>query len=362
MKRGWIFFLLLTLAVSAASQPMRIKDLVRVEGADANPLTGIGLVVGLAGSGDSRSQVFTAQMLNNMLSSLGLDPQGQIKSRNVAAVSVTASLPPFAKAGDKLDLVVSSLGDAKSLQGGVLLATNLVAVDGSTWALAQGSVVVGGYSAGGRGSSVSKNHLTVGRVPGGGTVLQDLDNDFSPEEPLHFILKAGDFTTALRISEEINRVWPQIAVPLDDQTIRCQLPPAYSYNPVAFIAQVEQLVVVPDQAAKIVIDERTGAIVIGGDVKLGEAAVSHGGLTVRIDRRPFVSQPPPLSGGSTVVGEEQQVDVAEEKGPLVYLPSTSSVEELAAALNAVGAGPRELISVLQALKAAGALWGELVVL
>ena len=364
MRKVYITFLILVLACCGFAQnpQMRIKDLVRVEGADENPLTGLGLVVGLAGSGDSRSSVFTGQMLANMLASLGLDAESQLRSRNVAAVTVTALLPSFARAGDKIDLVVSSLGDARSLQGGVLLATNLMAADGADYALGQGSVVVGGYSTGGRGSIVSKNHLTVGRVPGGGTVIRGLDNTLPSDEPLRFILKAGDFTTAMRISQRINSVWPAVAVALDDQTVECQLPAAYAQNPTAFISQVEQLAVVPDQAAKVVVDERTGAIVIGGNVVIGEAAVAHGGLTVRIGRKAFVSQPPPLSGGVTVVGEDEQVEVAESGGPLVYLPTTSSVEELAQALNSVGAGPRELISILQALKVAGALWGELVVL
>lgn len=364
MKKRWLTFLLLALACSAFAQgpAMRIKDLVRVEGADENPLTGIGLVVGLSGSGDSRSTVFTGQMLANMLSSLGLDAEGQLRSRNVAAVTVTASLPPFARTGDRIDLVVSSLGDARSLQGGVLLATNLMAADGQYYALGQGSVVVGGYSTGGRASSVSKNHLTVGRIPQGGTVLRGIGNTLPKDEPLRFILKDGDFTTAVRISERINSVWPAVAVAIDDQTVECELPAAFAGHPIAFISQVEQLPVVPDQVAKVVIDERTGAIVIGGNVAIGEAAVAHGGLTVRIGNKAFVSQPPPLSGGTTVVGREEELEVEEAQGPLVYLPKTSTVEELVAALNAVGAGPRELISILQALKAAGALWGELVVL
>lgn len=364
MRKIYLTLLILALACAVFAQgpAMRIKDLVRVEGVDENPLTGIGLVVGLAGSGDSRSTVFTAQMLTNMLSALGLDAEGQLRSKNVAAVTVTASLPPFAKAGDRIDLLVSSLGDARSLQGGVLLVTNLMAADGQYYALGQGSVVVGGYSTGGRASSLSKNHLTVGRVPNGGTVIRGLDNALPADQPLRFILKDRDFTTAMRISQRINSIWPAVANPIDDQTVECQLPASFQGQPIAFISQVEQLPVIPDQAAKVVIDERTGAVVIGGNVAIGEAAVAHGGLTVRIGSKKFVSQPPPFSGGKTVTGEDQKLRVEEGKGSLVYLPTTSTVEELAEALNSVGAGPRELISILQALKAAGALWGELVIL
>jgi flagellar P-ring protein precursor FlgI len=362
MRKLWLIMLLVVCTALAQGSQLRIKDLARVEGVDENPLTGIGLVVGLSGTGDSRSTVFTNQMLANTLSSHGLDAEGQIRSRNVAAVTITASLPPFAKPGDKIDLVISSVGDARSLAGGVLLASELLAADGQRTALGQGSVLVGGYSAGARGSSVSKNHLTAGRVPGGGTVIRSLENPLPADAPLRFILNESDFTTAVRIADCINSVWPGIAEPVDGQTVECTLPDRLAGQSVAFISQAEQLPVVPDQAAKVVVDERTGAIVIGGNVVIGEAAVAHGGITVRISSKAIVSQPPSFSRGDTVVGEQSDLQLEENQGPLVYLPATASVEELVSALNQVGAGPRELISILQALKAAGALWGELIVL
>lgn len=362
MRKICLIFLITFCTAFAQVSALRIKDLARVEGVDENHLTGIGLVVGLAGTGDSRSTVFTSQMLANILSAHGLDADGQVRSRNIAAVSVTASLPPFAKAGDKIDLVVSSLGDARSLVGGVLLATSLFAADGQQYALGQGPLVVGGFSASGRSSSVSRNHLTVGRIPGGGTVLRDLENPIPQGEPLRLVLRDPDFTTAVRISQRINDLFPAAAKPVDAQTVECTIPEAFRGQPVDFISQIEQLPVVPDQAAKIVVDERTGAIVIGGHVAIGEAAVSHGGITVRISSKPFISQPQPFSRGTTAIQRDEQLELEEQGGPLVYLPATTNVEELVSALNSIGAGPRELIAILQALKAAGALWGELIIL
>ena len=338
MRKICLIFLITFCTAFAQVSALRIKDLARVEGVDENHLTGIGLVVGLAGTGDSRSTVFTSQMLANILSAHGLDADGQVRSRNIAAVSVTASLPPFAKAGDKIDLVVSSLGDARSLVGGVLLATSLFAADGQQYALGQGPLVVGGFSASGRSSSVSRNHLTVGRIPGGGTVLRDLENPIPQGEPLRLVLRDPDFTTAVRISQRINDLFPAAAKPVDAQTVECTIPEAFRGQPVDFISQIEQLPVVPDQAAKIVVDERTGAIVIGGHVAIGRLQSPTGNYSSHFQQTfhfPTSAFQPRHSCGRGMNSWSWR-----NGRSLVYLPATTNVEELVSALNSIGAGPR----------------------
>lgn len=338
----------------------RIKDIARVQGVRNNQLVGYGLVVGLAGTGDSDKSTYTVQSIASMLKAFGVAVgPGQLKPKNAAAVMVTAQLPPFAKSGDTIDITVSSLGDAKSLQGGTLIQTPLKAANGAVYAVGQGPLSVGGFSAGGGGNSQQKNFPTVGTIPGGAIVEQEVAASMAESGNITLSLSKPDFTTASRVSEAIAYRFGQIAYARDAGTVVVEVPGAYSGNLVGFIASLEELPVTPDSSAKVVINERTGTVVMGGNVTIAAVAVTQGGLTVKITTTPEVSQPPPLSGGTTVVTNKQEVDAQEKQAPLVVLPASSNVSDLVNALNAVGASPRDVISILQAIKAAGALNAEL---
>ncbi len=364
MRRLIAFSLIIALVAASAAPALaygpRIKDVAKLQGVRSNQLVGYGLVVGLAGTGDSNKSTFTIQSIVNMLKTFGVTvSSAQLQPKNVAAVMVTAQLPPFVKPGDTIDITVSSMGDAKSLQGGTLLQTPLKAATGAVYAVGQGPLSVGGFSFGGGGASQQKNFPTVGTIPGGAIVERDVPTQFEASGNIVLVLNKPDFTTANRISEAVDRRFGPISRARDAGSVTVQVPYEYSGNLVGFVAAVEELPVTPDNAAKVVINERTGTVVMGGNVTIDTVAVAQGGLTVRVATTTEVSQPPPFSRGSTVVTHNTTVDAKEQQAPLVVLPAAASVSDLVSALNAVGATPREVISILQAIKAAGALHAEL---
>ena len=365
MKKIRLFSLVLMVlftfgAVADAGASTRIKDVAKVQGVRANQLVGYGLVSGLTGTGDSDKTVQTMQSIASMMKTFGVTVSAaKMKSKNMAAVMVTAQLPPYLKAGDTIDVTVSSMGDAKSLQGGILLQTPLRGANGQVYAVAQGPVSIGGFAAGGGGNSQQKNFLTVGTTPNGAIVEKEVPMQMADNGTVRLALNQPDFTTANRIAEVINQRFGGIAMAKDPGTVEMYLPGGYSGNPVAFIAAMEEIYVVTDTAAKVVINERTGTVVLGGNVSIDQVAVAQGGLSVKITKDKDVSQPNPLSGGKTADNSKTNVTVDEAKANLLVLPSTSNVGDVVNALNAVGATPRDIIAILQAMKAAGALHAEL---
>ena len=364
---GWLTALLvfacclsIIAAQSLGANLVRLKDIASVSGIRQQQLIGYGLVIGLNGTGDGAGTKFTVQTLANMLDRLGIrtDPT-KIKVGNVAAVIVTAWLPAFARSGARLDVTVSSLGDATSLQGGTLLMTPLHGPDGKIYAVAQGPLSIGGFSAAGAGASAQKNHPTVARIPNGAIVERDSPTRFFPTGKLTVKLEEEDFTTAARVAAAINDLFPGVARTLDAGAVQVTVPPARRHKIVEFISQLESIQVVPDCVARVVIDERTGTVVIGQDVQVGTVAVAHGNLSVVIKTDYGVSQPYPESKGKTVVVPDTTLDVSEEKRRLLLLHEAVTIKDVVGALNAVGVSPRDLIAILQAIKAAGALKAEL---
>lgn len=346
--------------VSAASIPTRIKDIAKVQGVRSNQLTGYGLVVGLNGTGDSNKMTQTLQSIGNMLKNYGIVvATAGLKPKNVASVIVTATLPPFTREGDTIDVTISSMGDAKSLEGGTLIQTPLVAGNGNTYAVAQGPVSTGGFSAGGGGSSVTKNFPTVGTCPNGAIVERSVEDDLGSMNTLSLSLSKPDFTTASRVTQAINNNYGNIAHAANPGRIDINVPTYMRRNIVSFVAGIEDLLVMPDNVAKVVVNERTGTIVMGGNVSVDGVAITQGGLSVKIQRTEDISQPSPLSYGTTVVGRQDEVDVQEDQGSTIVLPPTADVNDIVGALNAVGATPRDIISILQSIKASGALHAEL---
>lgn len=345
----------------AANGVTRIKDVAKVQGVRTNQLVGYGLVTGLAGTGDSNTLVQTRQSLANLLKSFGLTVNdAQLKSKNVAAVMVTAQLPAFVKPGDTIDMTISSMGDAKSLQGGILLQTPLKAANGQIYAVGQGAISTGGYAASSGGSSQQKNFLTTGTTPNGAIVERDVPVQLmSTNGSIMLALSQPDFTTAARIGAAIDSRFGAITTTRDPGTVVITVPSEYGNNVVAFVAALEDLYINSDAIAKVVINERTGTIVMGSSVSIDEVAVAQGGLSISINRTTDVSQPPPFSNGSTVVTNNTSVNVKEDKANVMVLPSTASVGDIVNALNAIGATPRDIISILQAMKAAGALHADL---
>jgi flagellar P-ring protein precursor FlgI len=347
----------------AHAAPVRVKELVDVQGVRENALFGYGLVVGLSGTGDSERVFFTSQSISGMLGRLGIriDPK-DVRVRNVAAVMVTARLPSFSRQGTRLDVSVSSLGNARSLAGGVLLVTPLTGPDGNVYALAQGPVQAGGYDVGFSNVRAQKNQPTSGTVPGGATVERAVTPTLDGK-PLLLGLRRPDFTTATRVADAINKaVGPGTAMALDPAGVEVRVPASYQGKSVGLLAQIESLEVDPDQRARIVVSERTGTVVAGQGVRIREVAVAHGGLSINISQAPVVSQPNPLSQGKTVTAKATTVDARETAKPMVALPATSSVDDLVKALNLLGVGARDLVAILQAMKAAGAIDAELEVL
>jgi flagellar P-ring protein FlgI len=368
MRRSLALLSAILLAGSALAGPAfaksRIKDIVEFEGVRQNMLVGYGLVVGLNGTGDSlRNAAFTKQSLEAMLERLGVNTRdGNLNTKNVAAVMVTAKLPAFTASGSPIDASVSALGDSKSLQGGTLLVTPLLGADGEAYAVAQGTVQTGSISAsGGSGSSVSKGVPTAGRIAAGAIVEREIGFQLANMGQMRMTLRNPDFTTARRIADAVNSAFPGSAR-ADNPTIVTIRPPA-GKDMISFVAQVENLTVDPDSAAKVVIDEIAGVIVMGENVRISTVAIAQGNLTITVRETPAVSQPNPFSQGQTAVVPQSTVSVDEEKGKkFLTLNNGASLASLVAGLNALGVTPRDMISILQTIKAAGALQADIEVL
>lgn len=362
MKKYVVLFILI-LSINA-NATVKIRDIATVSGMRDNQLIGYGLVVGLNGTGDKTQQtIFTTQTLTNMLDRMGITvDKNRVKVKNVAAVMVTAKLPPFAKPGMKTDVVVSSIGDAKSLEGGTLLLTPLTAPNGQTYAVAQGPVSVGGRNVSAGGTQMIKNHPTVGRIPNGALVEREipfnLDRDF-----LTLNFNNISISNIVKSKNIINRVFGQNIAQISSPTsLDITVPLEYESNFYEFVDKILNLEIEPETFAKVIVDERTGTIVMGSDVRITTVAVSHGNLTIKITNTVEVSQPAPYSFGQTTVTEEQQIEVQEEDAKLMVVPEGVKISDLVKALNAIGVSPRDLIAILQAIKSAGALQGELEVI
>ncbi len=342
---------------------VRIKDIATFSGVRDNQLIGYGLVVGLSGTGDKTGSVFTTSSVANMMDRMGVgvDPT-KLKIKNVASVMVTARMPISAKPGTRLDVTISSVGDATSLLGGVLLQTSLKGVDGKTYMLAQGSLTVGGFSAGGAAASTQKNITTVGIIPGGGIVERGIPFQFNDQENLTLNLRTADFTTSQRIAESVNAAMGgPFSRAIDASSVSVQIPPQYRNNMVPLMASIENIEVSPDAPAKVVVDEKTGTVVLGRNVRISQTAVAHGNLQITVQETEQVSQPGPFSGGQTVVTPETEVNVREEQRHLMLVEG-ATLQELVDGLNAIGATPRDLISILRTMQVSGALHAALEVI
>ena len=359
----WLLLLTLMIEAPRPRAITRIKELASVEGVRDNQLIGYGLVVGLAGTGDRRQTVFSAQSLANMLERMGVSvPSAALRVANVAAVIVTATLPPFAQTGTHIDVIAASAGDAPNLQGGLLLLTPLKGMDGQVYAVAQGPVVTGGFAAGKGGSSQTVNHPTVGRIANG-ALIEKTAPSVALASVLKLQLSRADFTTAARIAEAVNQRFGSngkaVARAENSALVSIQTPLAYAQRPIEFMAEVEALSIEADRVAKVVINERTGTIVMGKEVHIAPIAIFHGNLSVEIQTTLVVSQPAALSAGQTTVVPQVAVAAKEERARNVVLKDGATVEELVRALTSIGSTPRDIISILQALRAAGALQSEM---
>src|SRR5690349_22754661 len=358
---------LLALAASAmpAAATSRIKDLANIEGVRQNQLIGYGLVVGLNGTGDTLSNIpFTKQSLQAMLERMGVNIRGQtLRTGNVAAVMVTANLPAFGTQGTRIDVTVSAMGDSKSLQGGTLLVTPLLGAAGNVYAVAQGSLAIGGFSAEGAAASITKGVPTNGRIVNGAIIEREIEFALNRLPNVRLALRNADFTTAKRIASAVNDfLGVKTAEPIDPSTVQLAIPAEFKGNVVAFLTEIEQLQVEPDLVAKIIIDERSGIIVMGRDVRVNTVAVAQGNLTVTISESPQVSQPNPLSRGRTVVTPRTSVGVSEDGRKFAVVKDGVSLQQLVDGLNGLGIGPRDLIGILQAIKAAGAIQADIEVM
>jgi flagellar P-ring protein precursor FlgI len=343
----------------------RIKDLANFEGVRQNQLIGYGLVVGLNGTGDTiNNSPFTRQSLTAMLERLGVNIRGQtLRTGNVAAVMVTSNLPAFSTQGTRIDVTVSALGDAKSLQGGTLLVTPLLGADGNVYAVAQGSLAIGGFQAEGDAAKIVRGVPTVGRISNGAIIEREIDFALNRLNQLRLALRNADFTTAKRIAAAVNDyIGMPTAEPLDPSTVQITLPEKFQGNVVALLTEIEQLQIEPDLPAKVVIDERSGIIVMGRDVRVSTVAVAQGNLTVTISETPQVSQPAPFSQGRTVAVPRSRIGVQEDGRKLALVNEGVSLQQLVDGLNALGVGPRDLIAILQAVKAAGAIQADIEVM
>ena len=358
-----VLALALVLPVSAAG--VRVRDLVMVSGARDNQLVGYGLVVGLAGDGD-KDPVYTKQSIANMLQRYGINvPPSTLSSKNVAVVMVTADIPAFAKVGARLDVQVASMGDAKSLQGGVLLQAPLLGADNKVYAVAQGALSVGGFTAGqggGGGATVTKNHPTVAQIINGALVEKEIATEIVRENVMELLLREPSFTTASRIASAVNQVFTNAAQAVDTTSVQIRLPAGSESSPVDFIARIEGIEVNPDTPARIIINERTGTIVATSRIRISSCAVSQGNITINVASTLDVSQPNPFSNtGETVVTPRTTTDVTETKSSFVPLPELPTVEKVASALNSLGATPRDVMAIFEAMKQAGALQAELII-
>lgn len=369
------FSIILSLSIAIGTIPMayatapisRVKDIADIEGVRTNILIGYGLVVGLNGTGDSASSIpFTRQTLTNMLEKLGVNAkavESKITTKNVAAVMVTAKMPSYARQGSRIDITTSSLGDASSLEGGQLLATPLIAADGNTYAVAQGSIIIGGYSTEGNAGTVTKNHPTAGHIAGGATVEMETGHELSDNKRIRLLLRNPDFTTAMRLKDAINKEFKEpVALAVDNQTVDIAVPASLRGNLVPIINKVENIYVRPDTAARIVIDEKTGTIVMGSGVQISDVAISHANLNIRVSELTEVVQPEGFSDGITAAVPATEIEVDEDAAEFTILDSGANLADLVDGLNALGVTPRDIISILQAIKSAGALQAEIVVM
>ena len=352
-------------APAAPARAARLKDLIAIEGVRDNQLLGYGLVVGLAGTGDRQQSLFSAQSLANLLQRMGVSvPGAMLRVANTAAVLVTATLPAFAQPGMHLDITAAAIGDARNLQGGILVLTSLRGADGQVYAIAQGPVVTGGFSSGRGGNTQTVNHPTVGRGPGGATVERGAPS-IAPKGIVHLQVRQSDFTTTTRIVEAVNQKFNVGKAPAHADNaglVSVAVPAEYSTRVTEFISQLENLTVEADRPARVVINERTGTIVLGKDVRVSPVAILHGNLTVEIQTEMQVSQPNPMAGGTTAVVPQTSVTAKEEKARNVVLKQGATVEELVRALASIGSTPRDVIAILQNLRAAGALEAEIEVI
>ncbi|PLX45155.1 MAG: flagellar biosynthesis protein FlgA [Hyphomicrobiales bacterium] len=362
IKAGFLLLLAGLIAAPPAAATSRIKDLADFEGIRENQLIGYGLVVGLNGTGDSLGNTpFTRQSLQAMLERMGVNIRdANLSTANVAAVMVTGNLPPFAAQGTRMDVTVSALGDAKSLQGGTLLVTPLMGADGEVYSVAQGSIAVGGFSATGAAASITRGVPTVGRIANGALIEREIKFELASMRSIRLSLRNPDLTTARRVAVAINTfLGVNASKAQDSTTVRLSVPRGYRKNIVTLLTDIEQLRIEPDQVAKVVIDENSGIIVMGSRVRVSEVAIAQGNLTVSVTESPLVSQPEPLSGGATTVVPRTNVEINDEGDrKLAVLKKGVSLQKLVDGLNALGIGPRDMIAILQAIKAAGALQAE----
>ena len=344
----------------------RVKDIAGVQGARSNQLIGYGLVVGLDNTGDDKKTEFTFQSLTNMLRRMGIEvDRKKVKLDNVAGVMVTATLPPFAKVGTRIDVLVSSLGNAEDLRGGTLLMTPLSAPDGNVYAVAQGAISTGGFSASGEaGGGVSKNHPTAAYIPGGAIVEKNVPLSLLENQAIALNLNNPDFTSCLRLTRVINQgLGGELAKPVDAGTVSVMVPSHYQGRLVEFISTIENMEIAPDTIAKVVLNERTGTVIMGENVRISTVAVSHGNLSIIVKENKDVSQPLPFSErGRTVVTPDTDIEVNEESSRLILMPEGVNLREVVRGLNAIGVSPRDLISILQVIRASGALQAELVII
>jgi len=356
---------LLVFPVMAGAAGVRLKDLVEFDGVRGNDLLGYGLVVGLNGTGDGmRNAPFTEEMMSNILERLGVNVTGEdFRPKNVAAVLVTATLPAFARVGSQIDVTVSAIGDSDSLLGGTLIMTPLNAADGQIYAVAQGPIIAGGMSARGEAASVVQGVPTTGAIPSGARVEREIDFSLASLSTMRLALREPDFTTAIRIERAINQSFGRpVAVMLDAGTVELNIEATRARSTAHAIGQIENISVEPQRKARVVVDQRSGTIVMGQDVRLSTVAVAQGNLTLRIEEAPVVVQPDPFSEGRTVVVPRTGAAIKEEEGAgLAQIPEGASLSEVVAGLNALGVSPRDMIDILQSIKAAGALHAEFVV-
>ena len=337
---------------SRVNPDVRIKDIVDIEGARGNQLTGIGLVTGLNGTGDNSQMA--VQMMRNMMRNFGVTLDARsVRTKNIAVVALTATLPPYVRPGQNIDVNVNTMGNASSLSGGMLIQAPLRAADGKVYAVAQGPVIVGG-------SSAPQNIPTAGRVPGGAIVERDVPSDYTMGGQVALLLRDPDFTTAQRIADAINRTYGVVAYAVDAGRVEVNLPGQYVQAPAAFLANMGGLEIEPDSTAKVAVNERTGTVVMGGNVKISSVGVAHGNLTVTVGESPVVVQPESLSQGVTAVENRTDITAEEDGTSMIAMPATTTVREMVRVLNSLGARPRDIIEILQAIEKAGALHGELV--
>lgn len=357
--------LYLTAPAAAVAQIVRVKDVTRVQGVTANQLVGYGIVTGLAGTGDSTSVIFTSQTIQNVLLSFGLTTTTQaVRTRNVAAVTVTALLPPFAHSGDNVDVVVSSMGDSTSLQGGTLVLTEMKAPNNLVYATAQGPVSVGGFSVstGGAGgqNSVTVNHTSAGRVPNGAVIARDMQTNLRTDSAgFSYVLTSPDYKTAARLAQVLNGQFGGIAVALDAETVHVNLPQRYLNNQVAFLAEAGDLTLNADQIAKVVMNERTGTVVMGGDITLAPCAIAHGNLSITISTTNQFVPPGPFTNAPGGTQTNTRISATESGRKLIYLSGAPTLAQVVRALNTIGVSPRDLIAIVQALRQAGSLQADL---